>query len=470
MNRPGWRLLPVLVAALLALAPAPAFAQSSGTTTADLKGRITDSTGQALPGVTVTATNRETGVSRAAVSRVDGDYTIVLLPPGLYTVKAEVSLFTPAQKDNVRLTLGSTSQVDLQMSISQTATAAVEVTAESPLIDTSKTDLSQVVDSAKIEQLPNVARNFLSFSLTTPRVAEDRNPQTGAASSSGFSINGQSARLNNVAVDGFDNNDQASGSVRATFSQDAVQEYQVITNPYAAEFGRTAGGVINIITKSGTNDFRGGAFYFYRSDALATEDPLTNEKIPLKDHRFGGSLGGPLVKDKTFFFMAAERQDTDTANAVTITDADITLIRSKGFEVENGNVPYQVEGTNVVLKLDHQFTPSHFLTVRGNWSKGMDENQQAWGGLTARSAGGVRDSKDTSGALGLTSIFGASTFNEFRALYSANTYDIDSLDTQAGVSVTLPGVATFGSQRFLPSPRDSRSSTRSPSRPTPGAT
>ncbi len=453
LTRPTIALL--LGLGLLALAP-NALAQSSGTTTGDIKGRVLDEGGAGLPGATVAATNKDTGATRTAISRTAGDFVLPLLAPGQYQVKVTMDLFAPVLYDNVRVTLGATTTLDANLKLSKTAEAAVTVTAETPLLDAAKTDLSSTVDSNKIDKLPNVGRNFLSFSLTTPRVNEDRGPQSGAAGTSGLTINGQSPRYNNVAVDGFDNNDQAVGAVRGTFSQEAVQEYQVITNPYAAEFGRTSGGVINIVTRSGTNDIKGSAFYYYRGDALSAKDPITQQTVDLKDHRFGLSIGGPFIKDQTFFFVAAERQSTDTANPVTISDADVALIRSQGFSIENGNVPYEVRGTNVVAKFDHQFDQSNTLTVRGNWSKGKDENQQQWGGLTAKTAGGARNSRDTTGALGFTSIFGSGSFNEFRGLYSDASYTVDTLDQSYGVSVSLPGVATFGTQRFLPQPRDSK--------------
>lgn len=445
-----------LSALVLALAAAsPAAAQSTGTTTGDVRGRVADENGGGLPGVSVTAFNLATALTRTSVSDTDGGYGIALLPPGSYRVKAELSGFSPAQYEGVRVSLGSTTALDVKLSLARTVAEAITVTAETPLLDNQNTDVSETVGAYAIRNLPNVSRNFLSFSLTTPRVAEDRGPQSGAAATSGFSLNGQSPRYNNLAVDGFDNNDTTTGGIRSTFSQDAVQEYQVVTNMYQAEFGRATGGVVNIITRSGTNDFRGSAFYYYRSDSLASKDPLTGSKVPLKDNRFGASLGGPLVKDKVFFFGATERQSTDTANPVTITDADIALISSKGFLVENGNVPYEIRNTNALVKLDALFGPSHSFSLRGNWSKGRDDNQQQWGGLVAKSGGGTRDNRDTSVAGSLTSIFGASTFNEFRGLYSSYSYEVRSLDPTGGVSVTIPGVATFGTQRFLPQPRDS---------------
>lgn len=449
------QLLTFMALLFLALAAGGLQAQTTGTTTGDVRGRVRDDAGLPLPGVIITATNRETGLTRTHVTGADGDFVVPLLSPGMYSVQAELSLFGPALAENVRVVLGTATTIDFTLRPAQATEAAVTVTAESPLIDTTKTDLAAAVDAQQIRSLPNVARNFLSFSQTTPRVSDDRGPQSGAAATSGFSINGVSPRLNNLAVDGFDNNDQSSGAVRAQFSQEAVQEYQVITNPYNAEFGRTAGGVINIVTRSGTNDFRGSAFYYWRSDSLATEDPLTGQKVPLDDNRFGGSLGGRLVRDRTFFFGAYEHQGTQTANPVTISDADVALIRSKGFDIANGNVDYEVKSDAVVGKIDHQFSPSQILTLRGNWSKGFDENRQSWGGLVARSAGGAQDATDVTGAASLTSVLGSHSFNEFRALYSDGSYDLDPLDTGRGVAVSIPGVATFGTNRLLPQVRNS---------------
>jgi hypothetical protein len=444
--------LPALLL-LVALVPTPLAAQSTGTTTGDLNGRVTDEKGLPLAGARVTANHLDTGAARSVLSDASGAYDLPLLPPGLYRVRVEGPDAVPVVVENARVTIGTTTWLDVVVRPPPMAKAEVVVGAESPLIDPQTTDLATTVDAAEIQNLPSIQRNFLSFSLLTPRVSEDRGPGGGAAASSGLSINGLSPRYNYLAVDGFDNNDVGSGSVRAQFSQEAIQEYEVITNPYAAEYGRLAGGVINIVTRSGTNDLNGGIFYYYRSDALSSPDPITGESVPLQDQRFGASLGGPLARDKTFFFAAYERVQTDTANPVTISAADVALIRSRGFAVENGNVPYRVRGDSLVVKLDHQFSPSHSVIARGNWSQGLDENQQPWGGLLARSAGGARDSRDVAGALGYTAILGSRAFNELRALYSYNDYVVNPLDEGRGVGVTIPGVATFGTQRLLPQPR-----------------
>ncbi|MDL1951726.1 hypothetical protein FBQ97_18210, partial [Acidobacteria bacterium ACD] len=301
---------------LAVLTPAPLAAQSTGTTTGDLKGRVTDEKGIALPRARLTAIHRDTRASRSAVSDSSGAYELPLLPPGLYRVRVEPPDSVPAVVDPVRVTIGTTTTLDVVVRPPIMAEAEVVVGAEPPLIDPQKTDVATAVDTDKIRYLPSLQRNYLSFSLLTPRVSEDRGPQSGAAASSGLSINGSSPRYNYLAVDGFDNNDVGSGGVRAQFSQEAVQEYEVITNPYAAEYGRLAGGVVNIVTRAGTNDFKAGIFGFYRSDALSRPDPLTGESVPLEDLRFGASVGGPLARDRTFFFAAYERVQTDTANPV----------------------------------------------------------------------------------------------------------------------------------------------------------
>jgi hypothetical protein len=439
---------------LVALVSAPLAAQSTGTTTGDIKGRVTDEKGLNLPGARLTATHGDTGASRSVISDSAGMYELPLLPPGLYRVSVELPDSVPVIVESTPVTIGTITWLDIVVRPPQVARAEVVVGAVSPLIDPQKTDVATTVDTTKIQYLPNFQRNFLSFSLLTPRVSEDRGPGGGGASaSSGLSINGLSPRYNYLAVDGFDNNDVVSGGVRGQFSQEAVREYEVITNPYAAEYGRVAGGVINIVTRSGTNDFKGGIFYFYRSDALSSADPITGESVPLEDHRFGASVGGPLARDRTFFFAAYEGVRTNTANPVTILDEDVALIRSRGFEIESGNVRYKVLGDSLVVKLDHQFSQSHTVTARGNWSQGLDENQQPWGGLVARSAGGARDSRDVAGAVGDTAILGSRAFNELRALYSHNNYVVNPLDPGYGVGVTIPGVAIFGTQRLLPQPR-----------------
>jgi hypothetical protein len=394
-------------------------------------------------------------MSRSDTTGSDGEFAIRLLPPALYRITAEREGFQNLALEDIRVSLGSTTNLDLRLEIGAVA-ESVTVTARPDLIDPSATDVSRTIGERMIRDLPINQRNFLAFALTTPGVVSDRGPQTGAATTSGFSINGQSPRYNNLLVDGLDNNDQAVGSVRSTFSQEAVQEYQVIQSPFAAEYGRAAGGIVNIVTRSGSNDLHGSAFYFFRDDSLARENFLTGARTRFGQHQYGASLGGPLRRDRLFFFGAAERLDVSDANVVTISDAAVAVIRANGFEVSNGEVPFDRDRNTYLLKLDWVPGSSDTFSLRGTYSEETDENQQAWGGLVARSGGGVRDIEDTALAATGASILSSSLANELRMLYADRSHRLESLDESRGVSVTIPGVATFGTQRFLPQPRDTR--------------
>jgi len=437
------------------LCAASVLAQATGTTTGDIRGRVSDESGGALPGVTVTSTGQQTGLVRSDTSSGDGSFAIRLLPPGLYRVSAAISGFQPGALEDVRVTIGSSASVDFRLRVAGVA-EAVTVRGEAGLIDPASTEVSKTIGETKIRNLPINQRNFLDFALTTPGVTVERGPQTGAASTSGLSINGQSPRYNNIVVDGMDNNDEAVGSVRLTFSQEAVQEYQVIQSPFASEYGRMTGGIVNIVTRSGTNDLHGSAFYFFRDDDLSEDNFLTGTKTQFEQNQYGGSLGGPFVRDRLFFFGAAERLDVTDANVVTISDAAVAVIRANGFDVSNGEIPFDRDRNTYILKLDLLAGASHAFALRGNFSEETDENQQSWGGLVARSNGGVRDLEDTAVALTGTSILSANLSNELRLLYGDRTHRLTSHDATGGVSVTILGVATFGTQRFLPQPRDTQ--------------
>jgi hypothetical protein len=445
-----------LLTACLCLVSAGLFAQATGTTTGDLRGRVTDESGAVRPGVLVTATNLETGLARSDTTGSDGSFTLRLLPPALYRVTATRDGFQPLEVNAVRVALGSSTNLDLRLTIAAVA-ESVTVAARSGLIDPASTDVSKTIGDNKIQNLPINQRNFLAFALTTPGVVSDRGPQTGVAVTSGFSINGQSPRYNNVLVDGLDNNDQAVGSVRSTFSQEAVQEYQVIQSPFASEYGRAAGGIVNIVTRSGSNDFHGRAFYFFRAESLSGNNFLTGTKTPFRQNQYGASFGGPLVRDRLFFFGAAERLDVSDANVVTISDHAVDVIREAGFlDIENGVQPFGRDADTYLLKLDWVPGSSHSFGLRGTDSRETDENQQAWGGLIARSGGGVRKIEDTALAVTGASIFSSSVANELRLLYADRSHRLESLDPTGGVSVTIQGEATFGTQRLLPQPRDTR--------------
>src|SRR5262249_43277247 len=255
---------------LLGCLAAPLLAQSA---TGSIAGTIVDASGGGLPGATVTATQTETGAVRTTTSPTSGTFRIPLLPVGTYSVSAELPSFAPAKVANVVVNVGSEATVKLSLELASVK-AAVTVSGEAPLIEATKSEVSSVVNERMIQNLPTNGRNFEDFVLTTPGVVTD-------VRQGDISFAGQRGTLNSLVVDGATTNTtffgQAlgrTGSGRAPyqFSQDAVKEFQVNSNAYSAEYGRAGGAVINVVTKSGTNDYHGSAFYFYRDKQINAKD------------------------------------------------------------------------------------------------------------------------------------------------------------------------------------------------------
>jgi hypothetical protein len=443
----------IAITVCLCLAPVRILAQATGTTTGDILGRVLEESGAAVPGVIVTASSEESGLVRSDTTSGNGTFAARLLPPGLYRLTASREGFRTATVGGVRVTLGSSTAIELRLEIGAVA-ESVAVTARPDLIDPASTDLGKAIGERKIRDLPINERNFLDFSLTTPGVVRDRGPQPGAAPTSGLSFNGQSPRYNSVLVDGLDNNDAAVGSVRTTFSQEAVEEYQVIQSPFAAEYGRAAGGIVNVVTHSGSNVLHGSAFYFFRDDSMASDNFLADGKTPFNQDQYGAAIGGHIVRDRLFFFGAAEWLAVTDSNVVNIFDDTLRIVRGHGFEVESGVLPFDRNRNTSLLKLDWMPTWQHSLSLRATYSEEKNENQQSWGGLVARSGGGVRRIEDSALAVTAVSVLAGAASNEFRALYSRREHRLDSLDPTGGVAVDILGVATFGTQQFLPQPHD----------------
>jgi hypothetical protein len=291
--------------------PASTFAQTAAT--ADLRGTVKDPNGAVIQNATVTVRDQARNFERSAQSNDSGYFTLLSLPPGHYTMTVTAKGFAKMVAKDVALTVGQAADYPVTMQL-PTAETEVFVTGEPLLVETAKTSTSTTVGQQRIENLPINGRNYVNFSLTNSQVQRDVAPSIGAAPTSGLNFGGQRARSNAVNVDGMDAVDNSVNGIRSTLSQEGVQEFQIITNGYEAEYGRASGGVVNIITKSGTNDFHGSAFGYLRNRNFQAQNPFTNTPDPAYTRvQAGLAFGGKLKKDRTFYFFSFEttrRQET----------------------------------------------------------------------------------------------------------------------------------------------------------------
>src|SRR6266403_3225214 len=296
----------LLIASLVCVNVAQGQAQSNA---ADLQGFVKDASGAVIPNASVTARNPLTNVSRTTTTNDEGLYRIVNLPPGDYEITVEAPNFKKAVLTKVTITVGQRADVDVALETGQISESVTISNATTEIIETSKTAIATTIDQQRIENLPINERNYLAFALTTSTVGRDNGRPIGPAPTTGLNFGGQRGRSNLVQVDGADNTDNSVNASRSTVSQEAVQEFQVVTNSFAPEFGRSSGGVVNVVTKGGTNKLQGNVFGFLRHKSFQARNPFAPvDKPPFTRAQYGGTLGGPLNKDRMFFFLAFEQR------------------------------------------------------------------------------------------------------------------------------------------------------------------
>lgn len=282
---------------------------------ADLNGVVRDPTGAAVVNAAVRARNIATNFTRAAITNDEGFYQITNLPPGDYEVTVEADGFSRGRIPSVTLTVGQRADLDIPLAVGS-VDATVDISAaEVALVEPTNTTVASTIDQKRINDLPINERSATGFALTLSTVGRDNGRPIGPAPTSGLNVGGQRGRSTLVQVDGADFTDNSINAARSTVSQEAVQEYQVATNSYAAEFGRATGGIVNVVTKSGTNDFHGNVFGFLRHKSIQARNAFApiidndpNKKPPFTRVQYGATLGGPIKRDRTFFFTSFEQR------------------------------------------------------------------------------------------------------------------------------------------------------------------
>jgi hypothetical protein len=334
--------------AVMVLTAGAAAAQTAAT----LVGRTTDTNGEALPGVTVTATSTETGAARTLTSDDNGRFLFAGLPVGDYTLRAELNGFRPLVRSGVRLTVAQQASVTLTLQVG--VAEAVTVVGGASLVNTRSAELSYLVDQRTIEQIPINGRNYTDLMALQPGVTPFPHRDNGSVVAHGLamSVNGQDPRANVYLLDGTLLNDftnSPAGSAAGTaLGMDTVREFRVESNSYSAEFGRNLGGQVNAITKSGTNRFGGSAFEYHRNDALDARNYFdVGPKPAFTRHQFGGTIGGPIRRDRLFFFTGYEglRETLGRTIVTTVPDdnARLGILPAGPVDIHPGTRPYLEE-------------------------------------------------------------------------------------------------------------------------------
>jgi hypothetical protein len=390
------------LAALALLLPAPLIAQQG---TAQISGRITDSQGAALPGVAIVVRNEETGALRELTSSAEGSYSAAQLTPGRYSVVGQLTGFRKAERTGLVLLVGTTLTINLTMQLGGIE-ESVTVTGQSPLVDTTTATVGGNVGTAELSELPAMNRNYFSAVALLPGVQFSPSNQMGNDT---IVANGQTTQNTNVSVDGGYNADDALGTssgAQVRTALEAVQEFQVLTSMYDAEFGRASGAIVNAVSKSGTNQFKGVIFGYAASNALTAKDYFVERnnltKPTTTKREWGGVIGGPIVKNKAHFFFSLERQ-IDNPN------------RTRVFEARpeyNFSIAENRSDWNTLIRFDHQISKSHTWAVR--W---LRETAPQWFTIGARQTlESYQDETDLDQtAVGtLTSVIGDSRVNTVR--------------------------------------------------------
>src|SRR5262245_17280318 len=372
-----------------------------------------------------------------SMSDASGYYIVPNLPPGSYELNVTYTGFAPYSQSSIQLRVGQTATLDVALAV-QGRSEVVDVTLQAPAIEVTRTELSNVIETKQIQNLPISGRLFTDFALLTPGVTTGRTSVGSTITEfevTRVSFAGMRDLSNNVTVDGADNINTATGSQRSTPPQEAVQEFRVVNNSFGAEYGRALGGIVNIVTKSGSNNLHGSIYEYFQNNTLNARSLLQPDPQPnvLRQNQFGFTLGGPIKTDKTFFFMNYEGQrrgESPTYPPVLLNN--IALINASkvalGIAPENLGILKTKDNDYGIVRVDHQLREKTQLSLRYNIENGRDLNQLVGatldgGGIGAPSSGHNVFLSDQSLAGTLTSQIGSNIVNTALGQYARRHYN-----------------------------------------------
>jgi hypothetical protein len=450
------------LALLLLLLPLRLAAQQA-ITAASVNGIVEDSSGAPIAGATLTMRNVDRNQSQSATTDSRGRFRFPLLAIGDYQLTASAPGMA-SSRQTLRLAIGAALDLPIRLHPAQSET--IEVTAAPPIVETQRTQIVSTITPEEVHDLPLNGRNYLDLALLAPGVsrtntgANQRFAETSAVPGTGISVSTQRNLANSFIVDGLSANDDAAELAGTFFSQEVIREFAVVRAGGTAEFGRASAGIINIATQSGTNVLHGDAYTFNRDQRFDAANPLSGTKLPLDQKQYGLSAGGPLVRDRTFFFANAEQLRQQGGGVITISPASVAAINSRldaisyaGPRISTGAFDTTLDTTNVFARGDHTISASDQLTLRVNSYDVTSDNARSTGGLNAVSRGTALENHDRTLAGSNLWTISDHAISETRAQVTRSRLSAPPNDL-IGPAVTISGIASFGTATNSPTARD----------------
>lgn len=440
-------ILPLLIVFVV-----PTFAQG---TTGNITGRVVDSQDRTVPSASVTATNKGTGLSRSVTTDNSGDFSMTDLPPGKYEITVEAAGFSKILVRDYELNVGANRTLSVEMKPGE-VTAVVEVMADSLAIETTKSDIGGVVTPLEVQNLPLLNRTFAALSVIMPEARPAGNFDPTKTRVGNVAFNGGDGRQVDVNVDGGDNKDNVVGSLLQNFSYESIQEFQVLQHRWTAESGRAVGGVVNVISKSGTNDFRGSFFANFRDESLRRLDFFEKQRLAANPafvkptfsrQEVGGSIGGPIAKDKLFFFFALERF-RERQNVPVSQTAALQLPAIPGVQFVT-EIPTPYNDTLLTAKVDHTLTSNQTMFYRFSYQKNDSPNDQIGNPANTDLSGGNTDNnKFHSFLVNHTYTISPTKLNQFS--FHFQDFSNAILGVSTNPLLTFPGGIQIGANTNVP--------------------
>jgi len=445
------------------LVPASTLLAQPAITSATISGTIRDAGGAPIPGAKVTAINVDRNQKQQSVTDAAGRFRFPVLTVGAYELTAARDGFAPWHRA-LRLAVGTS--LDIPITLSMTQSESIDVIGTLPTVDTGRTEIAANITPEEVRDLPLNGRNYLDLALLAPGVsrtntgANQRFAETSAVPGTGISVSTQRNLANSFIVDGLSANDDAAELAGAFFSQEVIREFEVVRSGGSAEFGRASAGIINIVTQSGTNVLRGDVYGFLRNQRFDAPNALTHTTLPLTQQQDGVTLGGPLVRERAFFFANAEGLRQRTEGVITINAANVAAINARldavgyaGPRITTGSFGTTLDTSNVFARADDMVTPSDSLTLRLNTYDVTSDNARSVGGLNAVSRGTALENHDRTLAANNLRTISGDAISETRAQATRSRLAAPPNDP-AGPAVNISGIASFGTLTVSPAARD----------------